>query len=134
MRILAILLFAALMSSAATAEPDYLYRGTFTVEVPPRGDAPDWVYRAWLGLTLPYTSKDNYTGCIDVVSRKSSQPHEHYYLVPEEVAIKMLEQHDREAAASLLTPPREGFFVVTRRARGCSAVSDRPHTCDMSGE
>jgi hypothetical protein len=54
MRILAILLFAALMSSAATAEPDYLYRGTFTVEVPPRGDAPDWVYRAWLGLTLPY--------------------------------------------------------------------------------
>src|SRR4029077_13385799 len=72
---------------------------TFTVEVPPRGDAPDWVYRAWLGLTLPYTSKDNYTGCIDVVSRKSSQPHEHYYLVPEEVAIKMLEQHDREAAA-----------------------------------
>jgi hypothetical protein len=82
MRILAILLFAALMSSAATAEPDYLYRGTFTVEVPPRGDAPDWVYRAWLGLTLPYTSKDNYTGCIDVVSRKSSQPHEHYYLVP----------------------------------------------------
>ena len=99
MRILAIVLFAALMSSAATAEPDYLYRGTFTVEVPPRGDAPDWVYRAWLGLTLPYTSKDNYTGCIDVVSRKSSQPHEHYYLVPEEVAIKMLEQHDREAAA-----------------------------------
>jgi hypothetical protein len=99
MRILAILLFAALMSSAATAEPDYLYRGTFTVEVPPRGDAPDWVYRAWLGLTLPYTSKDNYTGCIDVVSRKSSQPPEHYYLVPEEVAIKMLEQHDREAAA-----------------------------------
>jgi hypothetical protein len=97
MRRIAILI-AVLVNSVAFAETNYMFRGTFTVEVPPRGDAPDWVYRAWLGLELPYTSKDNHTECINVVDLQQQQTG-HYYLVPDEVAIKILERRDPQAAA-----------------------------------
>jgi hypothetical protein len=86
--VLLICLFTAVAFAADTI-------GTFTVEVAPEGDAPQWIKDAWIGITMPYQYRGT---CHSQLFSKEKINSEPSYQVDSDVAIGELKKVRPDAA------------------------------------
>lgn len=62
----------------------------------PRGEAPEWVRRAWVGLVLPCSGVLSGPG-VGVLTGKPSNHGKKTYRAPQDAALKILAQTEPEA-------------------------------------